>query len=307
MKLEKVQTKKIVLGIFTFILILYISFSLVFFSLFSISKKILNKNNLYDYISNIDIVSILKDELGNELNEYTLIKEELSDIGITTEGINEFVNSNEVKDFSVAALTKVFNKVSKKSDTDYKITNEQIDNLLENNIDKLEVNSNLSRNEILNKIEKKIPTLVLNINELLDKFFNKLENSDKFLKYQNYIYSFIGVFDVIYSDFVLYSIVFVIISFIALLIFIRNSIYKSLKWLSISFVIPSVLFGIISTIILSFINSHNIILNNVLNLINKNLVMHSTIYFIITFIFIIVNVIMHIIKKYKKKKKVSYE
>ena len=193
MNIKREQIKKIILGILTFILILYISFSLVFFSIFIISKKFLNKDNIYNYISNIDITTILKDEFGNELKEYTLIKDELSDIGITTEGMNEFINSNDVKEFSVNTITKVFNKVSNKGDIDYKITNEQINNLLENNINKLESNSDISENEILNKIENKIPKLVLNINALLDKFCNKLENSDTFLKYQTYIYSFVEI------------------------------------------------------------------------------------------------------------------
>ena len=307
MKLKKEKIRKIILGILTFVLILYISFGLVFLSLFNISKKILNKENIYNYISNIDISSILKDELGNELKEYTLIKDELSDIGITSDGINSFINSNDVKEFSVDAITSVFDKVYSKGNIDYKITNEQINNLLENNIDKLEINEDISETQILNRIEKKIPNIVLNINELLDRFCYKLQNSNTFLKYYNYIYKLVDVIEIVYSDFILYSIGFVIISLILLLIFIRNSIDKSLKWLSISFLIPSIIFGIISTFILSFINSHNIILNNVLKMINKDLIKHSIMYFIISFIFIIINIIIYIIKKYKKKKKVSYE
>lgn len=307
MKVKKNSIEKIVLGILTFILIIYISLSLMFCSFFNISGKVLNKNNMYDFISNIDIVSILKQELGNELQEFDLIKEDLSDIGITTEGINEFINSNEVKEFSVDVVTKVFNKVSNKSDIDYKITNEQINELLEGNIDKLEINASISEEQILDKIENKIPDLVLNINELLDKFCNKLENSDTFQKYQGYIYSSINILDIIYSDFLMFVIIFIVISFILLLIFIRKSIYKSLKWLSISFIIPAMIFAVISTIIFSFVNSDNILFNNILNIINKDLIKHSVIYFIVAFILALINVIIYIIKKYKDKEKVLHE
>lgn len=306
MKDKKETINKIILGILTFILIIYISSSLIFLSMFNISKKFLNKNNVSEFISNINITDILKDELGNELNEFTLIKEDLNDIGITSEGINEFINSEDVKEFSGDVITNIFDKISNNSNIDYKITNEEVTKLFEDNIDKLNISSNISQTQILNKVKDKIPNLVLNINELIDNFCDKLENSEMFQKYESYIFKSIDILDVVYSDLVLFIIIFIIVSFITLLIFIRRSLYKSLKWLSISFIIPSVLFGIISTLIFSFVNVNNVLVTNMLNIVNRDLINHSLMYFVITFIFVIINVIWYIIKKYKKKK-VLYE
>lgn len=303
----KRKKEKIVLGILTFILILYISFTLIFFSLFRISEKFLNKENVHNFVSNIDVISLLKDELGTELKEFNLIKEDLTDIGISTEGINGFIASEDVKEFSGNVITNVFTKVTNKSNIDYKITNDHLNKLIENNIDKLEVNSSIKGEQLLTKLEGKIPNLVSNINQLLDDFCYKLENSEMFQKYQNYIYKSINILEIIYNKFVSGIIIFIIISLIALLMFIRKSMYKSLKWLSISFIIPTLIFGILSTFIFNYMSINNSLIDNLFNLINTELIKHSIIYFVISFVFVIINIITCIVKKYKRKKKVFYE
>jgi len=305
LKNRKKTIEKIVLGVLTFTLILYISFVLIFISVFNISEKFLNKNDVTEFINSINITDIFKDKLGNELIEFTQIQEDLLDIGITTEGVEEFINSEDVKEFGIDVVTNVFNKVSDKNNADYKITASQINELLENNINKLKTNSNISEEQILNKIQNKISSLALNINELLDKLFNKLENSHEFKMYQNYIYSAVSLLDILYSGFVKLLISFVIISFVALLIFIRRDIYKSLKWISLSFLLPSVFLGIVSTFIYSFINTNNILISNIIRIINKDLIKYSIIYVLISFVFITLNIIIYVIKKYKKK--VSHE
>jgi len=305
LKNRKKTIEKIVLGVLTFTLILYISFVLIFISVFNISEKFLNKNDVTEFINSINITDIFKDKLGNELIEFTQIQEDLLDIGITTEGIEEFINSEDVKEFGIDVVTNVFNKVSDKNNADYKITASDINELLENNINKLKNNSNISEEQILNKIQNKISSLALNINELLDKLFNKLENSHEFKMYQNYIYSAVSLLDILYSGFVKLLISFVIISIVALLIFIRRDIYKSLKWISLSFLLPSVFLGIVSTFIYSFINTNNILISNIIRIINKDLIKYSIIYVLISFVFITLNIIIYVIKKYKKK--VSHE
>lgn len=307
MKLKKEKIEKTALGILTIILILYISFTLIFFSLFHISEKFLNKQSIYDFVSNINITDMIIDELDNEIGEFSLIKDDLNDIGISTEGINEFINSEEVKKFSVEVVTSVFNKVANKGNIDYKITNNELNELVQNNIDKLEINSSIDGDKLLAKLESKIPNLVSNINQLLDDFCYKLENSETFQKYENYIYNFINILDIIYNEFVSYIIIFIIVSLITLLIFIRKSVYKSLKWLSASFIIPTLIFGIISTFIFTYMNINNNLINSIFNLINNELIKHSIIYFIISFVFIILNIIAYVVKKYKRKKDVSYE
>lgn len=307
MKIKKDSIEKIVLCILTFILIMYISIGLIIFSSFTISKKFLNSDNVYEFVNNIDIISIFKNELGTELKQFNIIEDELNEIGITTDSMNEFVNSEDVKDLGSDIITNMFDKISNNSNIDYKITNDQISELVENNIDKIETKSDISSEQLLNKIENKIPNLVLNINQILDKFYDELSNSETIQKYQNYIYKSINVLDIVYSDFVASLIIFVVSSFIILLIFIRKSLYKSLKWLSVSFIIPTIIFGLISTVIFSFNGIDNLLINSILDIVNKDLIKHSIIYFIISLIFVIINVVAYTIKKYKKQKKVSHE
>ena len=119
--MNKKVIENIMLSVLTFILIIYIVFGLIFFCFFNISKKFLNKDNVYNFISSADITSILKDDFGNELKEFTLIKEDFVDLGISVSELNEFVNSDDIKEFSVDVVTNVLNKVTNKRDIDYKI------------------------------------------------------------------------------------------------------------------------------------------------------------------------------------------
>ena len=303
MNKNKVFIEKIILGILTFILIIYISFGLIFFGGFNISNKILNKDNIESFIKNIDIINILKNELGNEFN---LIKDELINIGITEEGINEFINSDDIKEFSSNTVINIFNKIAGVTNQNYEITNEELYIMFENNIDKIEVNSNISKEQILNKLENKVPSLTSNINNLIDKIFEKLENSQMLEKYQGYIYKSMNILDYIYSGIVNFIIVFVIISLIILLIFIRRSFYKSLKLISISFMLPTIIFAVLGNIIYNFIDTNSVLIINILNIINKELINYSIIYFVIALMFVILNIIMYVRKKYKVKK-VLYE
>ena len=273
--------------------------------MFNTSRKFLNKDNVEKFISNIDIISVLKDELGSDFN-LDIIKDELTNIGITEEGINKFINSEDVKEFSSNTISNIFNKISGNTNISYEINEEEIYNLFENNIEKLEISSTINEEILLDKIKNKIPDLTNSINDLVDKVLVKLENSKIFKQYQGYLFKSIGILDLIYSDFTTFIIVSIIITFITLLMFIRKSFYKSLKWLSVSFLIPSGILAIISTIIYSFIKFDSILITNIVNIINKEIINYSVIYFIISIIFVIINIVMYMIKKYKDKK-VLYE
>ena len=96
MKIKKENIEKLILTILTFLLIIYIGVGLIIFSFF-------NKDNVYDFVNKIDIVSILKSELGSELNfienelevEYLKEKEKynaLADKVLYTGMIDEYFN-----------------------------------------------------------------------------------------------------------------------------------------------------------------------------------------------------------------------
>lgn len=302
MKIKKESIEKTILGILTFILICYIAFNLLFLSMFNISEKFLNKNNVVEFINKIDIIAIIKEELGNEVDEFLSIENELKNIGISTEGINEFINSTDVKDFSTNIVSDVFEKVINNNLNNYYIKNTDITNLIENNIDKLQINSTLTESQILDKISSKVPDLVTNINKLIDKLCEKLETSELFTKYQRYIYMSVDVLDIMYSDIVYFLVIFVFISFVALLIFIRKSIYKSLKWLSVSFITPAILLLIFGYILINYISINNILIDNIISIVYKYINIYSLIYALIAFIVIIINIISYFIKRKHQQK-----
>lgn len=302
MKNRKEKIEKIILSVLTFLLIIYISFGFVFFSVFNISKKFLNKDNISDFISNISIIDVLKQELGSNIKEIKLMEKELKNIGITSEGINSFMNSEDVREFSMDMMTNIFDGIVNNNYQEYQVNIEDINVLVDNNIDKLQVNSSFTESQILDKLNSKLPSLVSNINNLINNLCEKLENSEIFTKYQNYINVSIGVFDIIYSDIVYFLIILILISFITLLIFIRRSVYKSLKWLSISFIIPGTLLFILSFFINNYINVDSILINDIISVIANDLNEYSLIYILISIIIIIINLITYFIKKKQKLK-----
>lgn len=299
MKIKKETFEKIMLGILTFILIVYIIFSLCFLCLYNISEKFLNKKNVTDFISDINIIDVLKDELGSEFNQITLIEEELTNIGITEEGLTEFMNSEDVKQFNSDLLNNIFSRIS--NDGNYQINTNEVNELIEKNIDELQSHSELSKEQIKDKLNSKLPNLIEKMNKVIDKICDKLENSEKFTKYQNYLYMSINLLDIIYSDIVCALIIFILITFIALLVFIRKNIYKSLKWLTTSFIIPSILLFTLGCII-SNIKIDSVLVNNILDIVIRKLNGWSLIYTSIAVVFIVINLIMYMVKDYKSKK-----
>ena len=302
MKKEKIE--KLMLGILTFLLILYISFSILFICLFSISGKFLNKENINKIIDKVDIISIFKDELGTNIKEFNIIEEELNKIGISEEGIENFINSDEVKEYSLNYMNKLFYKLENNKYS-YLLDESEMYTLIENNYDKFNIDSDISKEEILNKIENKMPKIVDNFNKIMDKVYEKLENSEFINKYKNIIFKSINLIDYLYSGFTYFILFSILISFIMLLLFIRKNIYKSLKWLSISCLIPSIILFIMSLII-SNISINSSFINNIFSIINSYIIKYFILCFIISLIFVIINFVWYMIKKYKLKE-VSYE
>lgn len=298
MKIKKENIEKLILNILTFLLIIYIGVGLIIFSLFNISERFFNKDNVYDFVNKIDIVSILKSELGSELSELNFIENELEEMGLTDAKINELVKSEEAKQLGGRIITNMFNKIAKDSNIEYRVTNEQINELVEANINK--VSSNIDKEQLLNVIEEKVPNIVLNINGLLDKVYEKIMNSETIQKYQNYMYASINVLGFVYNDFVKYFILFVVISFICLLLFIKKDIYKSLKSLSASFFIPFISFILIRSFVLNSININNALINGICSIIDNELMKHSAIYFAISLSFVVIYLIIYEIKKRKE-------
>lgn len=297
MKNKKQIYEKIILGILTCVLIIYISFNLIIISSFNISKRFLNKDNVIDFVNDINIVDILKEQF---FEEFILIEEEFKNVGITSEGINAFLNSKQVKDFSTEILTNVFNNILNDSSQNLEINKEEVTKLFVDNIDKLQINSILTEKQLLDKLNSKIDNLVYGINNLINELFNKLEKSDMIRQYESYINKSMELLDIIYSDIVLVVLIFNLVIFILLLIYIRKSVYKALKYVSISFMISSLLLSIVSFVIINYIKIENLLIDNILNIVSNDINMYSYKYILIALLIIVINIIKFLKDKYKK-------
>ena len=302
MKKEKIE--KLVYLILIFILICYISFSIIFICLFETSNKFLNKESMTKVLDKVDVVNIIKNELGTNINEFNIIEDELNKIGISSDGIENFMNSNAVKEYSVNYINKLFYKLENNKYS-YLISEIEMYSLIEDNYDKFNINSSINKEEVLNKIENRIPKITSNFNKIIDKLYKKLENSEFISKYKNIMFMSVNLLDYVYNGFTYFVLFSVLISFISLLLYIGKDIYKSLKWLSIAFIMPSIILFIIS-MIANNTNSGSAFINNILTIINNNVIKYCILCFIISIIFVIINLMWYIIKKYKTKE-VSYE
>lgn len=292
---EKMRNKKIqniILGILTFILIIYISISLTFLTLLNISKNYINKDKLQDKINNINISDIIKN--SDEINN---IKNELLDIGISNDSIDKLFSSEEVIKYENEVISNVIYDILNKENIEYRLDSNKLNEILYSNIDELKNTDKY--NIIKNKIDEKIPILEDNINNLIDKLSNKLQNSNIFMQYKKTINKLLNAFDIIYSDIVNYLIIFVIISFIAMLMFIRLSIYKSLKWIGISFISSSLILYLFKFILSYVFNKLNYqyIFNNLVYDLDK----YCVSYLVVAIVLIIINIIVYIIKKRRGK------
>ena len=119
------------------------------------------------------------------------------------------------------------------------------------------------------------------------------------MQYKKTINKLLNAFDIIYSDIVNYLIIFVIISFIAMLMFIRLSIYKSLKWIGISFISSSLILCLFKFILSYVFNKLNYqyIFNNLVYDLDK----YCVSYLVVAVVLIIINIIVYIIKKRRGK------
>ncbi len=290
MKSEKLRN--IVSNLLTIVLIIYISIVIIFYSLLNISKNYINKDKMQNIINNIDISSIIKENI-----EMENIKNELIETGLSNETVETFLNSNEVKQFEEEVVTNIVYDILNKGNIEYKLSSEEINKLIYNNITELRTNG--SYNKIAKKVELKLPSLVDNANNMLDKIAIKLQNSNTFAKYKGYINKLFRIFDLIYSKLVNIIIICIIISFIILLMIIKKDVFKSFKWIGLSFVIPSIVLTIFGFLLNQlFIDTK---FKNIMNLIMNDFKRCSCICLLIGIAFIIGNLIIYIIINRKRK------
>lgn len=290
MKSGKIRT--IISNILVIVLMIYISIGIIFYSLLSISKNYINKDKMQTIVNNIDIASLIKENI-----EMENIKSELIEIGLSNETVETFLNSDEVKQFEEEVITNIVYDILNKGNIEYKLSSEEINKLIYNNISELRTNN--SYNKISEKLELKLPSLVDNANNMLDKIAIKLQNSNTFRRYKGYINNLFKIFDIIYSEPINIIIIFVIISFIILLMLIKKVVYKAFKWIGLSFIVSSIILNLFAFFLeQAFIETK---FNNIINLVTNDFKGFCYIYLLIGVILLIIDLIIYIIKNRKKK------
>lgn len=291
--MSREKLRKLVSNFLTIILVIYIAIGLLFYSILNISKNYINKDKIQKVINNIDISNIIKNNV-----EMDNIKNELIDTGLSSETVNDFLNSNEVKKFEEEVITNVIYDILNKGNIEYQLKSDEINKLIYNNISELQTSG--TYNKVSEKIESKLPNLVDNVNKMIDKISLKLQNSSTFLKYKSYINKSLKIFDIIYSKLASGLIMFIIITFIILLMLIRKNIYKSFKWLGISFVFSAIILKAFSFLLKKIFFETKF--NHIVEVVVKDFNYYHYIYLIIGIILIITNLIIVMIRRKKELK-----
>ena len=299
-----IKVKKIIKYLLLIILVLYLAINIMVLSFFNIGKEHLNKNNIINYVSKVDLYEILKNKFSNDI-KYIDIKNELLDCGITEEAFNYLISSDELNNYINTVITNSLNEYLDNKKLNLYFNSEELKNIIINNIYELDYNSDIINeydiNDINNKLEKKIPNIVEKANKIIDKFIDNLFNNKSFNKYIKYLYKYFNIFDIIYSKVVEIILYINLISFILIICYFNDYKYKSFKYIGISLLFSSIIFLIIS-VLLSNIKLKYAFLRGILN----KTVMYSAVYFIIFLILIFLNIIVYFRRK-KLKNEIKNE
>ena len=301
--------QKFLLGVLTFMCIVILTIDITCFSLKKVSEKYLKEDKIKEVINDINVLDLFKDENGNELEQIKEVKNQIVDAGIPKESIDGFINSKPVNDFAGTVITDSINNISSNKEiiNDKKIYSFLEDNigaiskeLQENNVPKSEFLTVENQEKFLNKVKDKTPKIADKINEVSDKIESKFGsktnvflNIEKIIKILKFLYN--GVIDVI--------MIIVFIVFVIGIAITRQSIYKSLKWIGISFLSSGIILYLVSSIIPKLYvyfdkvptlgNFINPILEDTIGLFKNN----SIICFIISIVLIISNIIAYYISE----------
>ena len=132
---------KVVLKIFLFILTMIFSIILLaditIYHTRDITSKFISEEQIKKSIDNINILDLLKDENGNELNEITQVKQELVKAGLPVEVVEDFIESEPVKNFTSEVISETVDYIfyEKEPEIISSFNEEQLFTFLETNME----------------------------------------------------------------------------------------------------------------------------------------------------------------------------
>ena len=319
---------KVFLGIITFISMIVLIVDLTIYSVRNISEQFLNEKEIRKMVENINVLDLLKDEDGNEIKEVTEIKNELINAGIPTETVEEFINSEPVKNLTTDILTTTIDYVvyDKKIETK-EISEEEIYNFVEQNIyevahvlkeknvPKSEELTDERINEVLIKVREKTPEIKEKVQEVSNQIEEKIKETEQYETledYKNNLDNALTLIRFIYSDYITNIIIIIGIISIILIVISRFSYYTYLKWVGLSFTISGIILYISSKcidLLTSYKNEIPYIFQNLFDTIindSKSLFIgKANIYILIGIMLIIANIVIAKIKDNREDKKIE--
>lgn len=319
---------KVFLGIITFISMIVLIIDLTIYSVRNISEQFLNEKEIRKMVENINVLDLLKDEDGNEIKEITEIKEQLINAGIPTETVEEFINSEPVKNLTTNVLTTTIDYVvyDKKPETK-EINEEEIYNFIEQNIyevvrvlkeknvPKSEELTDERINEVLVEVKKEVPAIKEQVQELTNQIEEKIKETEQYKTledYKNNLDNTLTLIRFIYSDYITNIIITVGIVSILFIVISRFSYYTYLKWVGLSFTISGIILYISSRcidLLIDYKNEIPYVFQNLFDTIindSKSLfISKANLYILMGIMLIIANIVIAKIKDNREDKKIE--
>lgn len=285
--------KNILVKVIKFILIVFIFINIfafiLLFNTLKVSEKVINKENITEYIDNIDMSKFYTETFSTEL------KEELLKIGISNTSVDNLLTSEELDKFNDSIVNDIVNRILEDNKTPYQIDSEELKKIIEKNIPELNIDQGKINNEIDSKIQDNFDSIMPRIIEKTDdavlKLMNKIQNSEEFMKYKNYFIKLLSIFDILYSKVTYISLTLIIILFELLIIAVKNNIYKSLKLNSLSLLIPGIILILLNKVLNNLFNNISYIVNTFAS--------NGIILIMVAIILIIINIVWYFILKKK--------
>ena len=320
---------KILLFILTIILSIVLITDNIVFNVREITSQFISEEQIKKSINSINILDLLKDENGNDIQEITYIKQELVNTGLPVEVVEEFIESEPVKNFTSeivsASVDYIFyNKQpeiinSFNADTLYNFVETNMSviakELQEKNVPKSELLTEENQQKVLTNMKEVMPVIEENIRKVTTTLEEQIKGTNEYqdmLEYQRKVEEALNIIRYIYSDTVTTILIVIGVFCIIGIILCSLSFYKYLKTLGI----VSLICGTILYVAGIFVDKLNIyvieipyIFQDLYNLIvndSKQMFINSSIpYFIIGVVLIIINIVIYFILDKREDKKIE--
>lgn len=307
-KMEK--TKKIILGILKFLCIIMIILDLTIISLKKTSEKYLNEEKINKIINDINVMNLFKDNNGKDLKQLEEIKNKISEAGLPSETVDAFIESKPINNYAKESIKTAINNVLEDK-SEKIVTANSLNKLLEKNMstisqemkEKNVFNSEYltieNQQKFIDKIKEKTPYIEQRIDEVSNKINEKLG-----FNYITKVQTTIKIFKLLYTKILDIILLLFFIIFLTGIIITRKSLYRSIKYIGISFLLSSfVLLGItmMLKLIKRYINSYREYASYIIKDLTISLNKYVIIYLVIGIILIILNTTIYEIKENKNK------